>query len=406
MKILPYISIFLIICCIVYYFTIIIIFKIKSKFWYIQPCYHYYDFHYIFYKNQVIQTDLPKLNQFVSFDKVITYNPEDIHKNTFNYIIQLLKNEYYHTTNAIYEPSIDSVLPYLLKNYYTSYVSLYVSPTYLQENDSLIKYNDILGCIMSKPIHIRLTKSDEIFYSYYVDFFCIKREYRKMGYSEMMIQTHEYFNRTHTKNIQVHLFKREGELTGIVPLVKYNTYLYEIPVYKSDDKIVKNIINSIYPSLIQIDKTNIILLYDYLKLLDNFTFIAQVNILNLLELITTKNVFCFVVYKNNTIISCYFFRNTYMKIKNMSIDENYALSCFSSINNNFEEFYTFFEQSISIIQRENKNIFKFLFIENLSHNYLLIKDNKNKIVSTSKTAYFLYNYIHQPIEPKNVLLII
>jgi hypothetical protein len=259
---------------------------------------------------------------------------------------------------------------------------------------------------MSKPIHIRLTKSNETFYSYYVDFFCIKGEYRKMGYSEVMIQTHEHFNRIHTKDIQVHLFKREGELTGIVPLVKYNTHLYEIPLYKTDDKIVKNVINSISPSLVQIDKTNIVLLYDYLKSLDNFSFIAQVNLHNLLELITTKNIFCFIVYKNNNIISCYFFRNTYMKIKKMSKDENYALSCFSSINHNFEEFYNFFEQSISIIQKDNKNIFKFLFIENLSDNYLLIQDNNHDIISTSKTAYFLYNYIHQPLEPKNVLLLI
>ena len=90
------------ICCILYYLILIIVFKIKSRFWYIQPCYHFYDLHYIFYKNQVIQNELPKINSFVSFEKVVTYSPDDIQKETFNYIIELLKREYYHTKNVIY----------------------------------------------------------------------------------------------------------------------------------------------------------------------------------------------------------------------------------------------------------------------------------------------------------------
>jgi hypothetical protein len=221
------------ICFILYYLILILIFKIKSKFWYIQPCYHFYDLHYIFYNNKVIQPELPKINSFVSFEKVVTYSPDDIQKEQFGYIIDLLKSEYYHTKNALYNPTIQSVLPYLSNNYYNSYISLAVTPTYNYDGNSttnhIIKYNDIIGCIMSKAVCITIP-TDE-FYSYYVDFFCIKREFRKLGYSEIMIQSHEYSNRMKTKDIQVHLFKREGDITGIVPVVKYNTYLYDLNCY-------------------------------------------------------------------------------------------------------------------------------------------------------------------------------
>ena len=145
-NVLIYIIPSIFICFFLYYLILILVFKIKSKFWYIQPCYHFYDLHYIFYKNQVIQNDLPKINSFVSFEKVVTYSPDDIQKETFNYIIELLKKEYYHTKNAVYNPTIQSVIPYLSKNYYNSYISLAVMPTYTPDTlntNHIIKYNDI-----------------------------------------------------------------------------------------------------------------------------------------------------------------------------------------------------------------------------------------------------------------------
>ena len=408
-----YISICIFVCLIIYYLILIIVFKIKSKFWYIQPCYHFYDLHYIFYKNQVIQTELPKINSFVSFEKVITYSPDDIQKETFNNIIELLKKEYYHTKNAIYNPTIDSIIPYLSKNYYNSYISLAVIPTYNYDTlntNHIIKYNDIIGCITSKSILITLPNNE--FYSYYVDFFCIKGGFRKLGYSEIMIQSHEYSNRIKTLDIQVHLFKREGELTGIVPVVKYNTYLYDLNDYFNSFNPssflfnVKNISHIQTPILLQITKSNIQILYDYLTEIKNnniFHFITTLHISNFIELIETKNIYCVVLMYKQKIYASYFLRNTFMEI-----DKRQCLSCFASIKDHLYDnvirysFTQTFQQIIQIIQRKEK--FSFLFIENISHNFLLIKDHD--YISKTKTAYFLYNYILQPLKQKNVFIII
>jgi hypothetical protein len=424
---LSYISIYIITCfltCfIIYYLTIIIIFKIKSRFWYIQPCYHFYDLHYIFYNNKVIHPELPKINSFVSFEKVITYTPDDIQKEQFDSIIELLKREYYHTKNAVYNPTIQSVLPYLTNNYYNSFISLAVTPTYkfVGKSDSntnhIIKYNDIIGCIMSKAICITIPTGE--FYSYYVDFFCIKSEFRKLGYSEIMIQSHEYSNRMKTRDIQVHLFKREGNITGIVPVVKYDTYLYDLTHYfdlitpSSFLYNIKNIYHSQSPILLQITKLNIQLIYDYLSEIKNnhiFQFIATVHISNFKELIETKNIYCFVLMYKQKIYASYFLKNTFMEIEKGGGDlgQHTTISCFASIKDNDYDTimdYSFcqtFYQIIQIIRQEGL-IFSYLFIENISHNHLLIKDCT--YISKTKTAYFLYNYILQPLKQKNVFII-
>lgn len=415
---LVYISFAIFILFFIYYLILILVFKIKSKFWYIQPCYHFYDLHYIFYNNQVIQSELPKINSFVSFEKVVTYSPDDIQKETFNYIIELLKKEYYHTKNAIYNPTIQSVIPYLSKNYYNSYISLAVMPTYTPDKlntNHIIKYNDIIGCIMSKSVLI--TTPHEEFYSYYVDFFCIKKEFRKLGYSEIMIQSHEYTNRIKTNDIQVHLFKREGDITGIVPVVKYNTYLYDINSYfhtitpSTFLYNVKNIFHIQTPILLQITKSNIQIIYDHLTVIKNnnlFQFITSIHISNFIELIETKNIYCFVLMYKQKIYASYFLKNTFMEIDNDGVT-NHCLSCIASIKSELYDnviqysFSQTFYQVIQLIQRENK--FSYLFIENLSHNYLLIKEKENDYISKTKTAYFLYNYILQPLKQKDVFII-
>jgi hypothetical protein len=407
--VLKWLLVSLLVCIILYYIVIVIVFRVKSKFWYLQPCYHFYDFHYSFYKNQIINKDLPKINSYVSFEKVITLKPEDISNETFQYIVDLLKKEYYHVKDGKYTPTIDTVMPYLKKNNYNSSITLAVSPTYIggKENNNIIKYNDIVGCIMSKPLHIRFSGTSEPNYVYYVDFFCIKKEYRKLGYSEIMIQSHEYFNRHNNKNIQIHLFKREGDLTGIVPLVKYTTYLYPLPLQEPSKKFLYNISDihsTTHPVLIQLNKKNIQSLFDYIKNLQLFDVLVYTCVNNLIELIETKNVFCFLLKDGGDIAACYFFRDTRMEVSG-----KLAISCFATIKNDLLEqtmFMDGFLQSINIIQKENNDLFFYLFIEDISHNHFLLKEEVlGNSLSSSQTAYFLYNYISQPVSHKKMLFI-
>ena len=58
---------FVIITLILYWGFLYFMFKIKSRFWSIQPVYHLYDFHYFFYKPQIIMNELPQKNTYIDF---------------------------------------------------------------------------------------------------------------------------------------------------------------------------------------------------------------------------------------------------------------------------------------------------------------------------------------------------
>ena len=64
------------------------------------------------------------------------------------------------------------------------------------------------------------------FKAFYVDNLCVHKDMRNKGIAPKIIQTHEYIQRHKNKNICVSLFKREGNLTGIVPLTIYTTYQF------------------------------------------------------------------------------------------------------------------------------------------------------------------------------------
>ena len=56
----------------------------------------------------------------------------------------------------------------------------------------------------------------------------VDKYHRNKNIAPQIIQTHEY-NQSHSnKKICVSLFKREEELTGIIPLTCYDTYCYNI----------------------------------------------------------------------------------------------------------------------------------------------------------------------------------
>ena len=109
----------------------------------------------------------------------------------------------------------------------------------------------------SKPINITL-KNMKTFIAYYVDYLCVHNEYRKMNIAPEIIQTHEYIQRHNDKKIKVSLFKREGELTGIVALTTYLTYQFSI------SSISKYTLLHASMKLIEINKLNLNLLISFI----------------------------------------------------------------------------------------------------------------------------------------------
>jgi hypothetical protein len=221
--------------------------------------------------------------------------------------------------------------------------------------------------------------------------------HRKKGIAQQIIQTHHYNQRILNKNIVVSIFKREDELTGIVPLCVYSTYGFRVDNWTKPQDL------SSHYRLLEINAQNFHFLHDFI--MDNgssFDIIVNVEFTNCIELIKTKNVFIYALLSDNKIICAYFFRKSCIQIeKGLEV-----LSCFASINNTDDNiFIQGFKISFWKISAEN--YFGFSAIENLSHNDIII-DNiilKTTPIIKSPTAYFFYNFAYPTFKSNRVLII-
>jgi len=300
-------------------------------------------------------------------------------------------------------PKKENIVPYFKSHNSKCFFSFYNIENLLidEKTNAIIDDKKIISVMTTKPIHIFINNGNKeaFFDAYYVDYLCVDKNYRKQNIAPQIIQTHEYNQRLLNKNIKVSLFKREGELTGIVPLCVYNSYGFNIGLWKKPLRFVKNI------NLIEIVKQNIYMLIDFIKLNnDKFDITIIVDIGNLIELIITNNIFCYVVIQNNSILSAYFFKKTCTYIKK----DVEVLSCFSSINccKELNIFINgFFLSFYKIIKRFNQ--FRFGLVEDISDNNIIIKDilMENKPLIVSPTAYFFYNFAYPTFKSNKVLII-
>ena len=264
---------------------------------------------------------------------------------------------------------------------------------------SMVTDRKIIGAMTSRPTRIKINNGDKNsdFYAYYIDYLCVDKLHRKKGIAPQLIQTHHYNQRHLNKNIVVSIFKREDELTGIVPLCVYSTYGFSV------DKWTKPPDLSSEYKLIEINEHNFRFLYDFIINNSNqFDIVINVEITNILELIKTKNIFVYAILCDEQMQCCYFFRKSCVEIeKGLEV-----LSCFASVCNcEANIFIQGFK--ISFWKIANENFFGFCAIENISHNNMIINNIilKTKPIITSPTAYFFYNFAYPTFSSEKVFII-
>ena len=388
--------------------------RIKYGFWILQPVFHIYDISYMISPPGVINHSLPNKNKYTNFKNIKTILYNTLTEIELNRIVNFIKLNYLQNKDNIFSPKLINISPYFNGHNSSSFISLYTEQNDMLDlnKKTIIEDTKIIGIITARPIHIFINNGDTNanFDAYYIDYLCVDKSYRKKGIAPQIIQTHHY-NQSHlNKNINVSLFKREDELTGIIPLCVYSTFGFPM------DKWRKPIgLPGLY-KLLEITETNFHFLYDFIKQNHyQFDIIINTDIGNIIELIKTKNIFVYVLLDNsenennvNNIKCAYFYRKTCVFYeKDLEI-----LSCFASINN-FEKYDKEGEKlfihgfKISFWETAEKNYFGFAVIENISHNYIII-DNvriKTKPVVISPTAYFFYNFAYHTFKPDKVLII-
>lgn len=369
------------------YFIVIIIFiiisilfyiRVKFPFWGIQPVFHIYDLHYWFYNKGIIRKELPPKNKYVNLKHIHTIDFFNIDELTKKQIVMLIRLHYLSNgdTNK-YLPTINNIEPYFKGHNSKTFLSYYTEPTILIDNKSkTIETTNVIGVITSRPLHVSIYGNK--FDVYYVDYLCVHKLKRKKNIATQLIQTHEYNQSYANRNISVSLFKREEELTGIVPLTIYKAYCYRRSKY-----ITNNINNNIAYTILTGDKQNIYYFYDFMKNYFN-TFHIHIfpEISNLIELIISGNIIIKMLVLDTQILCAYIFKKTCTIINSKDM-----LSCIASIQGDIsnDEFKNGFQHTLNTFTEY------YILIENISDNHLLIQSNYEY---TSPMAYFFYNFAY------------
>ena len=382
-------------------FIIYIYIRIKYGFWVMQPVFHIYDFGYMIKSPGIIDSSLPSKNKYTNFkdiDTIIFSELTSIQKQRF---INLIKTYYLQNKDNIFSPQSENINPYFIGHNDKSLISFYYEDEHMVDlkKGNMVTDRKIISSMTSRPIRVTINNGDKEanFFAYYVDYLCVDNFHRKKGIAPQIIQTHHYNQRHINKNIIVSLFKREDELTGIVPLCIYSTYGFNVDKWSKP-----NDLSGEY-KLLEMNQQNFRFLYDFIRVnSDKFDIIINTEVTNILELIKTKNIFIYAILCDEEIKCCYFFRKSCVQIeKGLEV-----LSCFASIcvceQNIFIQGF-----KISFWKIAAENYYGFCAIENLSHNNIIIDHImlKTKPLIISPTAYFFYNFAYPTFQAEKVLII-
>ena len=251
-------------------------------------------------------------------------------------------------------------------------------------------------------MHVKINngRNDANFDVYYVDYLCVYKGWRKKNIAPQLIQTHEYNQSLNNRNICVSLFKREEELTGIIPLTVYKTHCFNMRKWKIPEQLAPNSV------VLTGDKQNIYYFYNFInETAQKWDILIYPEISNLIELVATKNIFVKMLVIDGDIEAIYIFKKTCTYIEK----EKEIISCIASINGttlSTKEFIKGFKMALWSIIKEN-NYFGYLVIEDISDNACIINNisiNTYPLV-VSPSAYFFYNFAYSPFKSEKCFII-
>ena len=381
--------------------------RIKYKFWALQPVFHFYDLYYWFVNVGIISIDLPQKNRYTELTKIKTKLFEEIDENTLKHIITLIRLNYF--TNAVnkenrFNPQKENILPYFIGHDAPTYWSYYLEPELLMDNKTgnAIEENKIIGVITCRPLHVKINsgRKDASFDVYYIDYLCVHKSWRKKNIAPQLIQTHEYNQSRNNRKISVSLFKREEELTGIIPLTIYKTYCFSMMNWIQPEQLESRI------TMLTGDKQNIYYLYNFLnEFFNKWSILIYPEISNMMELVATKNLFIKLLVIDGDIEAVYIFRKTCTFIEK----DKEVISCIASIKGTIltnAEFVNGFKVALWSIVKDNQN-FHYLTLEDISDNACLINDVclETHPMVISPMAYFFYNFAYSPFKSDKCLII-
>jgi hypothetical protein len=375
--------------------------RLKFGFWALQPVFHIYDIGYMIKPPGIINESMPEKNKYTNFKNIETILFSELTSLQIQRFVNLIKTNYLQNKDNIFSPQSENIIPYFNGHNDKTFVSFYNEDNHMIDlkKGTTITDKKVVGAMTSRPIYVVINNGhkEAKFCAYYVDYLCVDINNRKKGIAPQLIQTHHYNQRHINKKIIVSLFKREEELTGIVPLCVYSTYGFPVTTWTKPEEL------SGQYTLLEINPQNFRHLFDFISNSGRkFDIVINTEVSNIIELIKTKNIFIYVIMVDDNIVSAYFFRKSCVQIqKGMEV-----LSCFASICDCDDKlFIQGFKISFWKIAAEN--YFGFSAIENISDNNIIIDNikTKTKPLIISPTAYFFYNFGYPTFKSNKVLIV-
>jgi len=342
---------------------------------------------------------LPEKNMYVNLKKIITKEYDEIDELTKKQMITLIRLNYFANNENKYDPKKENIIPYFTSHNTKTFWSYFLEPELLIDNKTskTIEDNKIIGVITSRPLHVKINSNNNSeFDVYYVDYLCVNKNWRKKNIAPQLIQTHEYNQSHNNKKISVSLFKREEELTGIIPLTVYKTYCFNMKNWGPPKKLQSKF------TILTGDKQNMYYLYNFInEVKKNWDIIIYPEISNIIELVETNNLFVKMLVVDGNIVSVYIFRKTCSFIEK----DKEIISCIASIKGLLTE-QQFIDGFKMALWNENKK-FSYLTIEDISDNTCIINNIciRTHPIIISPMAYFFYNFAYSPFKSEKCLII-
>jgi hypothetical protein len=401
--------------------------RIKFRFWALQPVFHFYDLYYWIANIGIIKEELPSKNRYTNFKNIKTISFDILTEKNITDFVWLIQFNYLRNKDNAFTPTQNNVVPYFKGHNHKSFWSFYYEPILLLDSKTNTTISDekLIAVITGRPLHVTFYKNNGIkgeLDVYYIDYLCVDKLHRKKNIAPQLIQTHEY-NQSHlNRKICVSLFKREEELTGIIPLTVYKTYCFNMRNWFKPPNLLANI------QLLNGDKQNIYYLYNFINELTkdskwDLTVLPMMS--NLMELVTTENLFIKMLVSNGDLVATYIFKKTRTFIEKDKEIISCIASFFDSNSLTTDTFIQGFKVALwSIIEKKEKNrekvkvkdkdeevnkfsIFSYLVVEDISDNHYIIENIKKKThpLVVSPTAYFFYNFAYNPFKSDRILIV-
>ena len=374
-------------------------FRIKHRFWSIQPVFHFHNIKYWLIPPGIItHKEFPTTKYYNPFDiECILF--DDLTEYQKDNMIQMIQTHYLREKEIIYNPTQTNILTHFLSHNFPPMITFYNNSNVLY-NNSKNKYQlrkEPIAVLTGRPLHVSLYNNEMI--TNYVDYLCVNMKHRKKNIAPQTIYTYALEHRKRDSKNITFLFKREGELTSIVPLVTYSMFCYNTEYWTSNVRFPQPY------QLTKINKSNSKLLLQnmntYIKL---FSCFICSSISNIERLIEEKILIPFIIHNKDDVVAIYFFKETCVTYNNKDMID---LVGSIIVDSSFKEFFELgLGEAFKQLKRENKNI-GYLNIECISHNHILLTHIQKQYTYTYKVpySYYFYNFAIRPILHNDVFIL-